>query len=100
MKIISNIIKIILILLVVIFSALNVQNVQVHYMVGQEPMQMPLFIVIIISFLLGGLVFWLFSLKKSFKKFLEMQSLKSELKKTKDELNSIKSAPLNKEVRK
>jgi len=99
MKFISNIIKIILILIIVIFSALNTQTVQLHYMFWQDPFQMPLFIVIIFSFLLGGLVFWLFSLKKDLKRFMEIRSLRSELDKAKRELNSIKSAPLNKDLK-
>ncbi|MGB9730634.1 MULTISPECIES: LapA family protein [Calditerrivibrio] len=99
MKIIVNILKLIIILFLIIFSAMNIQNVEIHYMIGQTPMQIPLFIVIIISFLLGVFVYWLFSLKNSFKKFIEIRSLRTELNKTKNELNRIKSSPLNKDVK-
>jgi len=99
MKVIVNILKLIIILVVIIFSAMNIQNVQIHYMIGQPPMLIPLFIVIIISFLLGVFVYWLFSLKNSFKKFIEIRNLRSELNKTKNELNRIKSSPFNKDVK-
>lgn len=99
MKIIVNILKLIIILFLIIFSAMNIQNVEIHYMIGQTPMQIPLFIVIIISFLLGVFVYWLFSLKNSFKKFIEIRNLRTELNKTKNELNRIKSSPLNKDVK-
>lgn len=99
MKVIVNILKLIIILVVIIFSAMNIQNVQIHYMIGQPPMQIPLFMVIIISFLLGVFVYWLFSLKNSFKKFIEIRNLRSELNKTRNELNRIKSSPFNKDVK-
>lgn len=97
MKLIATIIKVIILVLIIIFASLNTQSVQVYYFFGKEPMQMPLFIVIILSFLLGMVIFWVISLKKNISKFIETNKLKSEINKLKNELKSIKSAPLDRE---
>lgn len=98
MKFIITIIKLVLILIIIMFAALNLQNVEVKYFFGEKSsLQMPLFIVIILSFILGMIALWLLSLKQNLKKFLETQKLKNEVNQLKNELNNLKSAPLNRD---
>lgn len=96
MRMIYTIIKLIILLLVILFAAINIQPVEVRYFIGRDPIPMPLFVLILLSFLLGMGVFWLLSLKRNLKKFIETNKLKSEINKLNDELKSIKSAPIGK----
>lgn len=96
MRVIYTIIKVIILLFVILFAALNIQPVEVRYFIGRDPIPMPLFVLIVLSFLLGMGVFWLISLKSNVKKFIETNRLKSEINKLNDELKSIKSAPIGK----
>ncbi|MCX8084232.1 MAG: LapA family protein [Calditerrivibrio sp.] len=97
MNLIINIIKIMLLIVVIIFSAINIQSVDLYYFIGKDPIKIPLFLLIILSFLIGFVVSWILSLKRSLRKFMEVQSLKSELKRAKEELTNLKSAPLKRE---
>ncbi|MCA1927771.1 MAG: LapA family protein [Calditerrivibrio sp.] len=96
MRVVYTIIKVVILLIVILFAALNIQSVEVRYFIGRDPIPMPLFVVIVLSFLLGMGVFWLLSIKRNLKKFIETNKLKSEINKLNDELKSIKSAPIGK----
>ncbi len=56
MKIFSGLIKIAATVAIVIFSILNTAPMSVHYFFGKSPVQLPIFIVVLSSLLLGVLL--------------------------------------------
>jgi len=59
MKIISLILKIAILCIIVLFGAFNMQTIGIKYFFGKEPIEMPIFVVMIISFLIGMLITYL-----------------------------------------
>jgi len=97
MKIISTIIKTIVIAAVVIFATLNMHNVQLKYFYGKDPVTLPLFLVIIIAVFVGIVLAMLVAFSEKMRTRREINNLKKNLKEAEKEITRLRNLPLSKE---
>lgn len=97
MRIISTIIKTVVIAAIIIFATLNMQSVQLRYFYGKPPVELPLFLIIIGSAFIGVILATLVALSEKMKTRREMNSLKKNLKEYEKEIAKLRNLPLSKE---
>ena len=97
MRIISTLIKIILITAVVLFCALNLERVQVQYFFDRPPIEAPLFVVMLAAMFLGIVLASILYLTDRFKLARKNKQLKKELKNAENEIKKLRNLPLSKE---
>ncbi len=97
MKIISTIIKTVVIVAIVIFATLNMHNVQLKYFYGKDPVNPPLFLVIIIAVFVGIILAALVAFSEKMKTRKEINNLKKNLKEAEKEITRLRNLPLSKE---
>lgn len=97
MKIISLILKIAILCIIVLFGAFNMQTIGIKYFFGKEPIEMPIFVVMIISFLIGMLITYLLFITDRMKLKKELNRIKKSLKEKDNELLRLRNLPLEEE---
>ena len=97
MKIVSLILKIAILCVIVLFGAFNMQIVGIKYFFNQEPIEIPLFVVMIISFLIGMLITYLLFITDRMKLKKELNRIKKSLKEKDNELLRLRNLPLEEE---
>ncbi|HAL87416.1 MAG TPA: DUF1049 domain-containing protein [Deferribacteraceae bacterium] len=100
MKIISNTIKLLIVAVVVIFAVMNVQQVEVTYFFNSPAVQMPLFLVIIASMVIGLVLSSLLYFFDRMKLTSEIRKLKKKVKLSEDEITRLRSLPFNEKTTK
>ncbi|MDY6821678.1 MAG: LapA family protein [Deferribacterota bacterium] len=94
MKFIKLIIKILFLCIIVVFGAFNMEIVPVKYFVNYEPLQIPLFIVMIICFFLGMLIVYMLFITDRMKLKRQLNNLKKELRVKENELVKLRNISL------
>lgn len=92
MRIISLILLILLVLLGITFAILNAEVVNIHYYFGRS--QMPLSLLLVLTFSLGMLIGLLVSSVFYFRAKRELFRLKSRLRTTEKEIENLRAIPL------
>lgn len=98
MKIVGTIIKTLIIAVIALFAAFNMQLVDIKYFFNQPPIQVPLFVVILASFILGILITAFIAFVEKMKTGREINRLKKEKKELENEIARLKNLPLTKEL--
>ena len=100
MKIFGIILKAFVLAIIVVFAAFNMEMVNITYFVGKDPLILPLFMVMLITFLLGMIAVYLLFIgdRVSLKK--ELSRTKRDMKKANDELIRLRNLPLLDDVEK
>ncbi|TYB33599.1 MAG: LapA family protein [Flexistipes sinusarabici] len=97
MRVVSTIIKTVVIAAIVIFATLNMQTVELQYFYGKEPINLPLFLIIIGSAFIGVILATMVALSEKMKTRREMNSLRKNLKEAEKEITRLRNLPLSKE---
>jgi uncharacterized integral membrane protein len=97
MKIISIILKIVVLCVIVMFGAFNMQSVGIKYFFGKEPMEVPLFVALILAFLIGMLVTYLIFIVDRIRLKKELGRIRKSLKERDNELLRLRNLPLEEE---
>ncbi|AEI14322.1 hypothetical protein Flexsi_0646 [Flexistipes sinusarabici DSM 4947] len=97
MRIVSTIIKTVVIAAIVIFATLNMQTVNLQYFYGKEPVKLPLFLIIIGSAFIGVILAVMVALSEKMKTRREINSLRKDLKEAEKEITRLRNLPLSKE---
>ncbi|MGA1845464.1 lipopolysaccharide assembly protein LapA domain-containing protein [Deferribacter abyssi] len=97
MKTLSTIIKTIIIALIALFAAFNMQSVDIKYFFNKPPIQLPLFFVVLAAFILGVIISAFIAFTEKIKLKKEINSLKKENKELEKEIIRLKNLPLSKE---
>lgn len=97
MKIISNVIKIIVIALILILAYLNMQMVEVTYFFTKAPIKVPLILVFLSGIAIGGISAALISFGEKFKLRREISTLKKKVTESENEIKRLRTLPLSKE---
>jgi len=97
MRVISTIIKTVVIAAIVIFATLNMQTVELQYFYGKAPVELPLFLIIIGSAFIGVILATLVAVSEKMKTRREMNSLRKNLKEAEKEITRLRNLPLSKE---
>lgn len=97
MKIISNLIKIIVIAIILILAYLNMEMVEVTYFFKKAPIKVPLILVFIVGIAIGAILASLISFKDKFKLKREITSLKKKITESENEIKRLRTLPLSKE---
>lgn len=97
MRVISTIIKTVVIAAIVIFATLNMQSVSLEYFYGREPVQLPLFLIIIFSAFIGVILAALVAFSEKMKTRKEMNTLKKKLNEAEKEIKRLQNLPLSRE---
>ncbi|MGA1861661.1 LapA family protein [Deferribacter thermophilus] len=98
MKIIGTLIKTLIIAIIVLFAAFNMQPVDIKYFFNKPPIQVPLFVVILASFILGILITAFIAFVEKLKTNREISKLRKEKKELESEIVRLKNLPLTKEL--
>jgi len=98
MKIIGTLIKTLIIAIIVLFAAFNMQSVDIKYFFNKPPIQVPLFVVILASFILGILITAFIAFVEKLKTNREISKLRKEKKELESEIVRLKNLPLTKEL--
>lgn len=93
MKFISGIIKLAAVVVIVVFSILNTDPIQVHYFFNRPPLQLPAFIVVLAALLFGMLLSGLLYSLDRFRLKRDISGLKKQLRKGEDELTRLRNIP-------
>ena len=94
MKIFGIILKAFVLAIIVIFAAFNMDKVNIVYFVGKEPLVLPLFMVMLISFLLGMIAVYLLFIGDRILLKKELSKAKKDMKQTNDELIRLRNLPI------
>jgi uncharacterized integral membrane protein len=97
MKIVSLILKIAILCIIVLFGAFNMQIIGIKYFFNKEPIEIPLFVVMIISFLIGMLITYLLFITDRMRLKKELNRIKKSLKEKDNELLRLRNLPLEEE---
>lgn len=97
MRVISTIIKTVVIAAVVIFATLNMQSVDLQYFYGKPPVKLPLFLIIIGSAFIGVILATMVAISEKMRTRREMNSLRKNLKEAEKEITRLRNLPLSKE---
>jgi len=102
MKLISGLIKIAATVAIVIFSILNTGTMEIHYFFEKPPVQLPVFIVVLSSILVGVLISGLLYSMDRFRLSRKISAMNKHIKKQDDELVRLRNIPFeeSKEVSK
>jgi uncharacterized integral membrane protein len=94
MRIINLILKIVILCVIVIFGAFNMQTVSIKYFFGKAPIELPLFVIMILSFLVGMFITYLLFLTDRIRLKKELNRIKKSLKDKDSELLRLRNLPL------
>jgi uncharacterized integral membrane protein len=97
MKIINLILKIVILCIIVVFGAFNMQTVAIKYFFGKAPIELPLFVVMIISFLIGMFITYLLFITDRMRLKKELNRIKKSQKEKDSELLRLRNLPLDEE---
>jgi len=97
MKIINLILKIVILCIIVIFGAFNMQIIGIKYFFGKAPIEIPLFVVMIISFLIGMFITYILFITDRMRLKKELNRVKKSLKEKDSELLRLRNLPLEEE---
>lgn len=95
MKILFTIIKAVFMAYLVIFAVTNMQQVQLTLFFGMQPIQMPMFLFVIITLFLGFLAGIFLMVSDKFSNSRNIKKLEKQLSKSESEINRLKNIPLN-----
>ena len=95
MNFISNILKIIILAVVVLFAVMNVQQVELTYFFNAPAIKMPLFVVILASLMIGLVLTSMFYFFERLKFGSEIRKLKKQVKAGEEEIKRLRSLPFN-----
>ena len=94
MKIFGIILKAFVLAIIVVFAAFNMEKVNISYFVGKEPLVLPLFMVMLIVFLLGMIAVYILFVGDRLSLNKELSRAKRDIKKLNDELIRLRNLPL------
>jgi uncharacterized integral membrane protein len=97
MRIINLILKIVILCVIVIFGAFNMQTVAIKYFFGRPPVELPLFVVMILSFLIGMFITYILFVADIMRLKKELNRIKKSLKEKDSELLRLRNLPLEEE---
>ncbi|MBZ4643464.1 MAG: hypothetical protein JG767_1073 [Deferribacteraceae bacterium] len=97
MKLISNILKVVIIAAIMILGYLNMQMVEFSYFFTKEPIKVPLILVFIGGLFIGVVFAALIGLVDKFKLKREINSLKKKLADSENEIKRLRTLPLSSE---
>jgi uncharacterized integral membrane protein len=100
MRIISLFIKILIIFVLVVFGAFNMQMVEVKYFFNRTPITIPLFILMLILFFSGMILTYLIFMFDRIRLKRELSRSKKDQKETSMELSRLRNLPLFDEEKK
>ena len=92
MRVISTLFFLLVVIIGVTFSLLNADVVVINYYFGEKTL--PLSILIILSFAVGGVIGTLFGLVYSFRMFRENSRLKKKVSMSEKEIENLRAIPL------
>jgi len=93
MKMISGLIKIAASVVIVIFAILNTDPMNVHYFFNKQPIQLPVFIVVLSALLFGVLLSGLLYSMDRFRLKRQISGMKKHINKQDDELVRLRNIP-------